>query len=64
MNLAPHSEKVPRGDLAKACSEGRLLAGPVFQELSEGVREGEIWRVVLGRMAPLEPNESWVEPYP
>ena len=63
MNLTLYPEGVPYEDPAKACSEGWSLAGLDLRELSEGVREGEIWRVVLGRMAPLEPDELWIEPY-
>ena len=48
MNLILPLEKVLHKDSAKACSEGWPLAGLDLRELSEGVREGEIWRVVLG----------------
>ena len=59
MNLTLHPEGVLHEDPAKACSEGWPLAGLDLRGLSEGVREGEIWRMVLG----LEPDELWIEPY-
>ena len=63
MNLILHPEEVLHEDLTKACSEGWPLAGLDLRELSEGVREGEIWPEVLGRMTPLEPDELWIKPY-
>ena len=64
MDSTPFLERFLCAGRAKACSEGRPLAGLVLRELSEGAREGEPRLMVLGRMTPLEPDELWVEPFP
>ena len=64
MNLTLHPEGVLYEDPTKACTEGWPYARINLRELIEGEGGDELQPVVLGRMAPLEPDEDWIEPYP